>query len=73
MPIDGDLRVWWIPQVPMESFKVLVKDIETGQWLLNILAQYDLFQLEHRVKPDYCNVGGIEIFEDGEWREVDEE
>lgn len=73
----GDLRVWWIPQVPMKPFHVPVPDIKTAIIVLNCLAQYDLFQLKHRVKPDFCNAGGLECFsqdDDGEWCEwYDEE
>jgi hypothetical protein len=39
--------------------------------MVSILAQYDLFQLENRIKPDYANAGGVEVFWDsgkgGEW------
>jgi hypothetical protein len=31
------------------------------------LAIYDLFQLEYKIKPDYSNAQGLEIFEDKEW------
>lgn len=54
------LRVWWIPQVPMEPFHVDVSSLQEGVLLLNTLAQYDIFQLENNIKPDYCNAGGIE-------------
>lgn len=59
----GDLRVWWIPQIPMVPFHVPVSDIKTAEVVLNCLAQYDLFQLKHKVKPDFCNVGGLEQFD----------
>lgn len=61
------LRVWHIPQIPMKPFRVDVKDVEEGKKLLNVLADYDLFQLENHIKPDYSNASGLEIFEDGEW------
>lgn len=35
--------------------------------LLNVLAEYDKFQFEHNIKPDYYNAGGLSVFEDGEW------
>lgn len=72
-PKEGDLAVWWIPQVPMKSFDVPVKDIEQAMFLLDTLAQYDLFQLENNVKPDYCNAGGLNVFENGEWLEWENE
>lgn len=61
------LRVWWIPQVPMKAFYVPVENLVEAKLLLDTLANYDLFQYENRVKPDYCNAGGLHVFEDGEW------
>lgn len=58
------MRVWWIPQVPGTRFFVKVSSVEEGVKVMNILAEYDLFQLKNNIKPDYCNVGGIEVFED---------
>lgn len=65
--MNEKLRIWWIPQVPMEPFRVEVESPEEAKKLLNILADYDIFQFENNVKPDYCNAGGLEVFEDGEW------
>lgn len=61
------LRVWHIPQVPGEPFYVEVKDAAEARKIVEVLGQYDLFQLEHNIKPDYSNASGIEVFEDGEW------
>jgi hypothetical protein len=69
-PKPGDLRVWWIPQVPMSPFRVDVPDLRAAKLVLDTLAKYDLFQLEHRIKPDFCNAGGLECFSqdgDDEW------
>ena len=68
-PKKGDLRVWWIPQVPMHPFRVPVASPSEAAKVLDVLADYDLFQLENNVKPDYCNAGGLEVFESGEWTE----
>jgi len=68
-----DLRVYWIPQVPMQPFYVYVDSIDEGKKVCEILADYDLFQFDNNVKPDYCNSGGIECFEDGEWSCIDDE
>ena len=51
----GDLRVWWIPQIPMKAFHVPVKSISEAKLILNTLADYDLFQWRNKVKPDYSN------------------
>ena len=55
----GDLQVWWIPQVPMEPFTVSVSSVAEGVRIMDILADYDMFQLAHNIKPDYSNAGGI--------------
>jgi hypothetical protein len=60
-------KVWWIPQVPMKSFDVMVDTVAEGKLLLDTLANYDLFQFENNVKPDYANTGGLCVFEDNEW------
>lgn len=57
----GDLQVWWMPQVPMKTvFTVPVASVAEGAKLLDVLADYDLFQLAHRIKPDYNNTGGLQ-------------
>lgn len=73
--MKGDLRVWWIPQVPSTTpFYVKVKSVEEAEKIIDVLAKYDLYQFEHNIKPDYANVGGIEIeLEDGTWEGVDDE
>ena len=65
----GDLKVWWIPQIPMKQFEVPVKSPKEAVLILDTLARYDTFQLENNIKPDYCNAGGLIVFEDGEWTE----
>lgn len=63
------LRIWWIPQIPGKPFHVLVPNLVTAKLLLETLANYDLFQLEHNIKPDYSNAGGLQIFQDGDWED----
>jgi Superinfection exclusion gene product 17 len=64
---EGALRVWWISQVPMKPFRVRVADLEQAAFLLDVLGAYDFFQYEENVKGDFYNVGGLEVFEEGEW------
>ena len=71
MTEEGDLRVWWIPQIPGQPFYVDVASIDEGWWLLDVLANYDLFQLRNNIKPDYSNGGGLSIVEDGEWVDME--
>jgi hypothetical protein len=61
------LKVWWVPQIPMEAFEVEVSSLADADLLLDVLADYDAFQFEHRVKGDYCNAGGLVMLEAGEW------
>lgn len=64
-------RVYWIPQVPMKPFIAEVPTLEAGYRLCDTLGQYDLFQYENNIKPDYCNAGGVEFLHpknnNGEW------
>ena len=60
----GKLRVWWIPQVPMDPFYQEVNSVEEGTLLLETLAKYDAFQYENKIKPDYCNTGGLQEFDE---------
>jgi len=57
------LRIWWIPQIPMQSFITPVEDLVEAKLLLDTLASYDQFQLDNNVKPDYSNAGGLHIFD----------
>ena len=76
-PNEGDLRVWHIPQLPMEAFRVAVDSVEQGRELMAILAAYDDFQYRHNVKPDYSSVQGIERWEvydsEGDWWDLEED
>ena len=68
-PKPGTLCVWWIPQVPGKAFEVEVASVEEGVKLMRVLANYDLFQFENRIKPDFCNAGGLNVWDadsDGE-------
>lgn len=69
------LRVWHIPQIPMQPFTVDVASITEGRRILDILASYDLFQYENRIKPDYCNASGLSMWnaEDEQWEDFDPE
>ena len=73
--MEGDLRVWWIPQVPMQdSFLVSVSCPKEAKKILDVLAQYDLYQFDNNIKPDYCNAGGLQVEDiNGDWYEWDNE
>lgn len=59
---NNKLQVWWVPQVPMKAFTVDVDTVTEAVKMMNVLANYDLFQFENRVKPDYANTGGLNQF-----------
>ncbi len=68
VPVIGDLRVWHIPQVPMSPFRIPVMSPEVARVILSVLWDYDKFQFENNIKPDYSNASGLEEFvmDDGE-------
>ena len=70
-------KVWHIPQIPMKAFEVEVPDAATGRLLSSALCDYDLFQFENRIKPDYANASGVVWKCDertgGEWEDLEEE
>lgn len=62
-PFELKFRVWHIPQVPGEMFLVEVPTYVEAERLKSALADYDLFQYNHNIKPDYCNASGIQIYQ----------
>ncbi len=70
-----EMRVWWIPQAGLfEAFETPVSSVEEGVKIMDVLAGYDQFQLKHHIKPDYCNTGGLQVLENGEWLDwIDDE
>lgn len=53
----------------MDCFDVPVGNLREARLLLKTLADYDRFQFENRVKPDYCNAGGLMVFDERLWSE----
>lgn len=60
------LRVWWIPQAGAteDSFYVPVETVEEGKKVMDMLAAYDAYQRQNRIKPDYCNCGGVQRWDE---------
>ena len=70
--MNKQLRVWWKPQIPMnDSFYVNVRTPKEAKKILDTLAEYDLFQFDNKIKPDYSNAGGLEELDNKEWNEWD--
>ena len=64
------LRVWHIPQVLGKPFYVYTDDIREAKKIMDILASYDLFQFENRIKSDFTNMNGVQMWDDAEQRWV---
>lgn len=62
--MEQKLQVWWIPQVPGKSFNIPVDTLKEAHLLLETLAEYDNFQLENNIKPDYSNAGGLQVWDE---------
>lgn len=65
--VKEKLRVVHIPQIPMEGFKVEVRNEREAFLISETLANQHLWLLENNIIPDYSNVILVECFEDGEW------
>lgn len=67
-------RVWYVPQFPGPAFFVSVSSAVEGQWVLEILTDFSRFEYTNRIKPDYCDTGGVEEWNEefSKWEEVDE-
>lgn len=57
--METKLRVWHIPQMPCKSFHVPVSSPGEAIKILGVLADYDLFQFENHIKPDYSSAQGL--------------
>ena len=59
------LKIWWNSNFGEPNFEWPVKDIDEAKYVLNLLAEYDLY-LAERVD---ANAGGLIVLENGEWVE----
>ncbi len=66
-------KVWHIPQIPGKPFEFFTDDINVAKVLINVLADYDLFQYNNNIKPDYCNANGICAQDEDGWCDLDED
>jgi len=84
-PTEGDLKVFYIPQVPMTPYEVAIPRrhgtreetdeayLNTAALVLNAVIGLSIFEFDNDIKPDYSDMAGIVRYEDGEWCDVDEE
>lgn len=66
MPI-GALRVQHYPQIPCGPFIVPVFSVQDGVRIMDMLAEYDRFQLDAKIKPDYSSATCLLMFDGEEW------
>lgn len=68
----GTLKVWYIPQVPMVPFEVVVYGgFAAAVEVLDAICQFSVFEYQHNVKPDYSDAGGICFFNGDDWCDVE--
>lgn len=61
------MRVWWMPQLGTgANFYIPVKSIEEAKKFMDVLSIYDQFQYENNIKPDFCNSGGVQVWDEKE-------
>lgn len=60
------LRINHYPQLQSKPFMIEVNSLEEAYKISNILANYDLFQYENKIKPDYANMTVIEEYDEKE-------
>ncbi|WCF11566.1 hypothetical protein NDS46_29920 (plasmid) [Paenibacillus thiaminolyticus] len=60
------LRVCHFPQISQIPFVVEVEDLRQAKFLSSVLANYDLFQFENKIKPDYANMTILEMWDEQE-------
>lgn len=60
------LRVVHYPQVPCKPFIVNVDDLKEALMIFAVLANYDTFQFENKIKPDYSNTTTLEEYDKDE-------
>lgn len=81
-PTEGDLRVFYIPQVPMAGYTVDIPRrvgaedaayLEQATFVLDTIIGLSIFEFDNNIKPDYSDYAAILRYEDGDWNDVDEE
>lgn len=56
-----------MPQVGEDAtFYIPVKSVEEARKYMDILVAYDAFQYNHHIKLDYCNTGGLQVWDENE-------
>jgi len=64
-------KAWYIPQVPMKAFEVERDTAAEAQSALDLITDFSIFEFENKVKPDYCDAGGVAVWDETEQEWVD--
>lgn len=70
-PVDWDLEVWHVPDVPGKGFRVPVESEEEGSKVMAILAAYDEYLLERNLTEDSSNAQGMTVLVNGEREDLE--
>lgn len=74
-PRTSKYKLWHIPQIPGQPIVIEFEYVADAVMVSDILADYDQFQLDTNIKPDYSNASGIMVWneEDGSYEDVDDD
>jgi len=66
-------KAWYVPQVPMKAFEVKCASAAEAHGALNLLTDFSIFEFENKVKPDYCDAGGVVEWDEAaqEWFDIE--
>ena len=70
-PNNGTLRLYWHPNLPAKDdpFYVNVNSAEEAVHLADTLASYDGYLFTQKLREDYTNTGGLEVFKGEDWED----
>lgn len=66
-------KIWYIPQIPMPAFEREYGNFDTAREVLDAIIGLSIFEFEHRVKPDYADMAGIQRWTEEGWEDVEED
>ena len=68
-------KAWYIPQVPMKAFEVERGSAAEALAALDLITDFSIFEFDNKVKPDYCDAGGVTVWDEAEqaWIDYDTE
>lgn len=66
-------RAWYIPQVPMESFKFECDTAEEAIMIYTAIVKFSIFEFKNRVKPDYSDAWWVQYYNEDiqDWEDLE--